>query len=406
MWVSTVSSVEPVKVHDAMSPDDHTPEDAPYVLGPSTPSPEVSAGAALREDADRQGGRPFLGVLAGMVFGPLAVLVGWLTRARRETMTGLRVGFGIAVAANLLRVALPTHPHPTTAPSGGRPTIVDAPRAPRSFTAVALRRRLQTRVALGADPTPAPDSPPEGFEKVWYRAPLGRNVAYVSARTQGPPRPAIVWLVGGFHWGVGEDDDAVAAFRAAGLVVMRPALRGADGNPGQNECFLGEADDVVAAAEYLAQRPDVDPARIYLGGHSTGGTLALLAAESTDRFRAVFAFGPNADPRRYGQDGCMPAGLSDEEVAPRVPALLIHEVVSPTFVIEGSEGGNVTSFPILRSRVRDAPVRFIEVPGVNHFSVLGPGAQVIARRIVADGGPSARIELDDRAIVAAAAAHR
>ena len=28
---------------------------------------------------------------------------------------------------------------------------------------------------------------------------------------------------------------------------------------------------------------------IYLGGHSTGGTLVLLVSECTDRFRAIFS---------------------------------------------------------------------------------------------------------------------
>ena len=46
----------------------------------------------------------------------------------------------------------------------------------------------------------------------------------------------------------------------------------------------------------------VDPDQIYLGGHSTGGTLALLVAESTDRFRAIFSFGPVANMRNYGTD--------------------------------------------------------------------------------------------------------
>jgi poly(3-hydroxybutyrate) depolymerase len=70
-----------------------------------------------------------------------------------------------------------------------------------------------------------------------------------------------------------------------------PALRGGNDNPGTEETFLGEVDDVIAAADYLARQKSVDPRRIYLGGHSTGGALALLVAESTDRFRAVFAFG-------------------------------------------------------------------------------------------------------------------
>jgi len=64
--------------------------------------------------------------------------------------------------------------------------------------------------------------------------------------------------------------------RKAGIAELYPALRGASGNPGKPECFLGEIDDILAAADFLARRPDVDPQRIYLGGHSTGGTMVLL----------------------------------------------------------------------------------------------------------------------------------
>ena len=96
-----------------------------------------------------------------------------------------------------------------------------------------------------------------------------------------------------------ENDQSARGFRESGVVLMLPSLRGSNLNPGRNEFFFGEVDDVIAAANWLATRPDVDPNRIYLGGHSTGGTLALLVAESTPRFRAVFAFGPVASVRSH-----------------------------------------------------------------------------------------------------------
>ncbi len=84
--------------------------------------------------------------------------------------------------------------------------------------------------------------------------------------------------------------------------MMFPSLRGGNNNPGQIEGFFGEIDDILAAAEFLAQQPYLDPDRIYLGGHSTGGTLVFLVAEASGRFRAVFAFGPVVDVREYGQE--------------------------------------------------------------------------------------------------------
>ena len=80
--------------------------------------------------------------------------------------------------------------------------------------------------------------------------------------------------------------------------MMFPSLRGGNDNPGKKEGFLGEVNDVLAASEFLSRQEYVDPDRIYLGGHSTGGTLALLVAASTDKYRAVFSFGPNDDVER------------------------------------------------------------------------------------------------------------
>jgi dienelactone hydrolase len=44
--------------------------------------------------------------------------------------------------------------------------------------------------------------------------------------------------------------------------------------------------------DHLRALPYVDPARVYLVGHNSGGTIALLAALSpNNKLRAVFSFG-------------------------------------------------------------------------------------------------------------------
>ncbi len=55
-----------------------------------------------------------------------------------------------------------------------------------------------------------------------------------------------------------------------------------------------EAEDVRAAADYLAQRADVDPGRIGLLGFSLGAQTGLLGAARTPAIRAVVADGPGA----------------------------------------------------------------------------------------------------------------
>src|SRR5262245_19185581 len=154
-----------------------------------------------------------------------------------------------------------------------------------------------------------PRPPPSLFRLVRYDSPVGPLAAYVGqVPKDGKKRPAIIWLVGGFENSIDElawtrfppeDDQSAGAYRQAGLVMMYPSLRGGNDNPGFKEGFYGEVDDVLAAADFLAKQEGVDPDRIYLGGHSTGGTLAMLVAASTDRFRAVFAFGPVDSIDRY-----------------------------------------------------------------------------------------------------------
>jgi dipeptidyl aminopeptidase/acylaminoacyl peptidase len=220
-----------------------------------------------------------------------------------------------------------------------------------------------------------------------------------------------VWITGGNSWGISSglwspalrsNDQTAAALRRAGIVVMFPALRGFSGNTARSECFLGEVDDVLAAAEHLAARSDVDPARIYLGGHSTGGTLVLLAAASTDRFRAVFAFGPVADPREYGDASCLPKGMPEAEYEVRAPVRWIGSVVTPTVVIEGERSGNVGDFPALQNHASPV-VKFLALAGADHFTTLAPANEAIARAILADTGPTVAITLDATAIARAAA---
>jgi hypothetical protein len=180
-----------------------------------------------------------------------------------------------------------------------------------------------------------------------------------------------------------------------GFNLTEPSLRGGNDNPGRREGFLGEVDDVLAAAEYLAAQPYVDPGRVYLGGHSTGGTLVMLAAEMSDRFRAVFAFGPVGDVRSYGGDYVYHQPGIPEESILRSPGNWLDSVRSALFVIEGT-GGNIDSLREMQARCTNPLVRFVSVTGVDHFGVLAPANEAIAAEIVADVGPKMAINLSEQ----------
>ncbi|GEN08932.1 alpha/beta hydrolase [Myxococcus fulvus] len=103
---------------------------------------------------------------------------------------------------------------------------------------------------------------------------------------------AAVVLVHGFA-----DNRAQLLFEAralarAGYGVLLFDLR-AHGESGGDRVTWGDRErrDVTAALDFVAARPDVDPARLGLFGFSMGGTTALLVAEHDARVKAVAAAG-------------------------------------------------------------------------------------------------------------------
>ena len=181
---------------------------------------------------------------------------------------------------------------------------------------------------------------------------------------------------------------------------MMPSLRGGNDNPGRREGFLGEVDDVLAAVDYVAALPYVDPTRVYLGGHSTGGTLAMLVAESSDRFRAVFSFGPVADVRGYPPQFIHHDKSQPRESELRSPGFWLSSVKSPLFVLEGMSGGNGQDLLAMKAKSKNPLIRFLPVPGLDHFSILAPANERIAAKILADNGPTTAITFTDAELTA------
>ena len=246
-------------------------------------------------------------------------------------------------------------------------------------------------------------APPEGlFDLVSYSSKVGDLAAYVSSDPgDGEKHPLIIWVVGG--WGNGIDDfpwcypawdndQTGSAFWQAGVLTMYPSFRGGNGNPGHYEALFGEVDDIVSAYEYAASLPYVDPDRIYLGGHSTGGTRALLAAEYSDKFRAVFCFGA-VDEVKYHNNSQFTFDTSDEmEYTMRSPIHWLDDVHSPTFLIEGSDG-NADNLRNIEKTSKNSQISCYIIEGADHFAALAPVTQLLAGKILADTGPQCSITL-------------
>jgi acetyl esterase/lipase len=273
------------------------------------------------------------------------------------------------------------------------------------------RKGFTTQIAYNVDAQAMPEPPASVFQKVTYPSSVGELGAYLSpAPADGTKHAAIIWLTGGDCNSVGNvwrpgpdnDEETASAYRKAGIVMMFPSLRGGNDNPGKHEGFYGEVDDVLAAYDYLSKQPSVDSTRIYLGGHSTGGTLALLTAEVRDPFRAVFAFGPVSDVRSYGAN-LLPVDFSrysPKEAEIRSPGPWLSSIKGKVYIIEGAEQpSNAGPFEDLARRfgtvkgpARDS-LEMILVPMKNHFSLLAPENKEIAASILRDTHSNAVFEL-------------
>jgi hypothetical protein len=128
---------------------------------------------------------------------------------------------------------------------------------------IEARKGFQTKLVrreAGKDPVPEP--PPKLFHTVRYDSPVGKLAAYLTPDpNDGKKHPAIIWITGGdcnsiddgcWKEGAPDNDQSASAFRKADIVMMFPSLRGGNNNPGVKEGFLGEVDDVLAAADFLA----------------------------------------------------------------------------------------------------------------------------------------------------------
>jgi dienelactone hydrolase len=70
------------------------------------------------------------------------------------------------------------------------------------------------------------------------------------------------------------------AFLAKGYAVLLLEKKGVNRSGGhwETQTFIDRAQDAIAGVRYLRSRPDIDPARVGLCGHSQGGWIVQLAA--------------------------------------------------------------------------------------------------------------------------------
>jgi pimeloyl-ACP methyl ester carboxylesterase len=163
------------------------------------------------------------------------------------------------------------------------------------------RKHFQTRL-LRVGPSPQKWGPlnlPPGVTEVEYPSGSLRLKAWISHAEAGKKKyPAVLFLHGGHSFSVG-DWEMSQPYRDAGFVVMSPLLSGENGQPGSFSMYYGEVADVIAAAEYLRHLQHVDSNRVFVAGHSVGGTMAMLSALAYKHFRAAASLSGSPDQMLY-----------------------------------------------------------------------------------------------------------
>lgn len=255
------------------------------------------------------------------------------------------------------------------------------------------RKKFKTKLLREG---PAPQQPiqiqvPPGVTEINHVSGDLLLKAWVSSDPGPGPekKPAILYLHNGFAFGQ-DDWEQAAPFRQAGYVVMIPILRGENGQPGSYSLFYNEVDDILAAANALEELSYVDSKRIYLAGHSNGGTLTQLVAMTSPRFRAASSFSGSPDQVNWGvirrnlgsfggdQTVGIPFDKEDQkEVQMRSPLAFPASFKCPVRLYFGSQEATLkaSNEKIAElAKKKNLDVQAIEVPG-DHLTAVGPAMQ-------------------------------
>ncbi|HYD87980.1 MAG TPA: alpha/beta fold hydrolase [Vitreimonas sp.] len=238
------------------------------------------------------------------------------------------------------------------------------------------RQAFQTRL-LRRTPSPQPygvDRVPSGVREIHYPSGDLRLKAWFARPASAPEQaPLVVFAHGGFAFGA-EDLDMARPYLAAGYAVAVPWVRGENGLPGAFSMFYDEAADIIAVTEFLKTQAGIDSERIYLAGHSVGGTLAMLAGQASSNYRAVASFSGSPDQllfcREYAQ--ITPFDLNDlAESEMRSPLSYAASFKAPArlFYAQGEVYGEDTQLMARIAKAAGLDVEALAVRG-DHFTAV------------------------------------
>jgi dienelactone hydrolase len=289
-------------------------------------------------------------------------------------------------------------------------------------------------ISIGRPDYSAPAGAPYAAEEVTVRTPAGHTLSGTLTLPTGTTGklPAVVTITGSGQQDRDEYISLVPGFRIVrqvadtlgrrGIAVLRMDDRGVGGSGGDvNGTSADFADDIRAGIAYLRSRPEIDPARIALVGHSEGGMIApMIAATDSQLAAIVLMAGPSQKGRTiidyqignaFSADTTLTATQRDSAVAAaratfdstaaRAPWMrfflgydpvpTLRKVTQPVLVLHGATDRQVTVEQahqiagILQARPRaGGPPRAITIvfPDRNHLFLRDP-----------DGSPANYVKL-------------
>jgi dipeptidyl aminopeptidase/acylaminoacyl peptidase len=235
-------------------------------------------------------------------------------------------------------------------------------------------------------PAPAPQSigpinrAPIGASYAQYTSDAGNLGAWIAGPKTKGKHPAILWAHGGYSVGP-TDFEIVRPFIDAGFVVMIPAWRGENRNPGHFEMCYGEVDDAKAALNYLRALPHVDRSSVYAAGHSVGATLILLLAEVSSDLKKVAVCGAYPNMCEGGPyDGAPFSRTDTTELASRSPGEHVPDLSCPALLIYSSDE---KQFIAQAQKMKDAAekagktITIKTIPCTDHYQAVVPAVRMM-----------------------------
>ena len=229
-------------------------------------------------------------------------------------------------------------------------------------------------------------------EPFWVTGGDGRHVqCWLLLPPGAGPHPAVLEIHGGPYAQYGSRFSIKhQAITAAGYAVLycNPA-----GSTGYGEAFTDalhdrfpgpDWDDLMAAVDIVAARPDIDPGNLFVSGQSGGGVLTLWAVTHSHRFRGAVAIKPVVDWSSWvlGSDIGPSVGIrwmgdtlpweAPEKYRARSPVTYATNVRTPTLLMAGEADTRTPMSETLQMysalRLAGVDAHLMRFPGATHSS--------------------------------------